>query len=93
MKPGLEEESEELKEPESLSVEQPWETERWLRPETLKVLTLQRKDWPELKLTPGQVNMLWPRRSSNLEHVKKLEPTIKDEQKPEVGIWMELWPN
>lgn len=70
MEPGLEEESGELEEPGLLLVEQPWEPERWLRPETQRPLksegkseleqelVLQEKEWPEQRLVPEQVNML-----------------------------------
>lgn len=107
MEPGLEEEPEkELeKEPGLLSVEPPWEPERWLEPEMRKVLepegkpeleldlVLPEKDWPEQKLVPGQVNMLGPQLSSSLEHVKRLEPTTEGDQVPEMKTGMELWPN
>lgn len=107
MRPGLEEEPEkELeKEPGLLSVEPPWEPERWLEPEMQKVLepegkpeleldlVLPEKGWPEQKLVPIQVNMLGPQLSSTLEHVKRLEPTTEDDQLPEMKTGMELWPN
>lgn len=72
MEPGLEEEPEKLEEPGSLSVELPWEPERWLEPEVQKVLepegkpeleldlVLPEKNWPEQKLAPGRVNTLGP---------------------------------
>lgn len=106
MEPELEEEPEkELEEPGLLSVEPPWEPERWLEPEMQKVLepegkpeleldlVLPEKNWPERKLAPGQVNMLEPRLSSTLEHVKRLEPITEGDQVPEMGRGMELWPN
>lgn len=107
MEPGLEEEpGKELeKAPGLLSVEPPWEPERWLEPEMQKVLepegkpeleldlVLPEKDWPEQKLAPGQVNMLGPWLSSTLERVKRLEPTTEGDPVPEMGTGMELWPN
>lgn len=63
------------------------------KPELELDLMLPEKDWPEQKLAPGQVNMLGPRLSSTLEHVKRLEPTTKGDQVPEMGTGMELWPN
>lgn len=105
--PGLEEEPEkELeKEPGLLSVEPPWEPERWLEPEMQKVLepegkpeleldlVLPEKDWPEQKLVPGQANMPGPQLSSSLEHGKRLEPTTEGDQAPEMKTGTELWPN
>lgn len=37
--------------------------------------------------------MLGPRLNSTLEHVKRLEPTTKGDQVPEMGTGMKLWPN
>lgn len=98
----LKEESEELeKDPELLSVKPPSESERWLKPETQKVLEprekpeleldllLPGKDWPELKPAPRQVNMLEPQQSSSQEHVKKQESTIESDQVSEVGTELE----
>lgn len=49
MEPGLEEKPEkELEKPGLLSVEPPWEPERWLEPEMQKVLEPEEK--PELGL-------------------------------------------
>jgi hypothetical protein len=107
MKPGQEEEPEEEleKDPESLSVESPMEPVRWLKPEMQKALepkgkpeleldlVLMGKDWPELKLAPGQVSMWEPQLSSTLEHGKKWEPTKEGDQVSEVGTGPELWPN
>lgn len=61
-------------------------------PELELDLALPEKDWPELMLALGQVSMLEPQLSSILEHVKKWEPTIKDDQMSEMGTRMELWP-
>ena len=63
------------------------------KPELELDLVLPEKDWPEQKPAPGQVNMLGPRLSSTLEHVKRLEPTIEGDQVPEMGTGMELRPN
>lgn len=97
MGPGLEEEPEkEVEEPGLRSVGPPWEPERWLKPEMQKVLepeekpeleldlVLPEKGCPEQKLVPKQVNMLGPRLSSTLEHVKRLEPTTEGDQLPEM---------
>lgn len=106
MEPGLEEESEEeLEDPGLPSVEPPLEPEMWLEPEMQKVLkpegkpeleldlVLLEKDWPELKLAPGQVNMVGPQLNSTLKHVKRLEPATEGDQVPEMGTGMELWPH
>lgn len=63
------------------------------KPELELDLVLPEKDWPERKPVPGQVNMLGPRLSSTLEHVKRLEPTTEGDQVPEMGTGMELKPN
>lgn len=63
------------------------------KPELELDLVLPEKDWPEQKLAPEQVNMLGPQLSSTLGHVKRLEPTTEDDQVPEMGTGMELWPN
>lgn len=41
------------------------------KPELELNLVILGKDWSELKLAPGQVNMLGPQLSSILEHVKR----------------------
>lgn len=47
------------------------------KPEQELDLVLPKRDWSELKLAPGQGNMLGPRLSLTLEHVKRWEPTTK----------------
>lgn len=106
MQPGLEEEPEkELEKPGLLSVELPWEPERWLEPEMQKVLepegkpeleldlVLLEKNWPVRKLALGLVNILGLWLSSTLEHVKRLEPTTEGDRVSEMGTGMELWAN
>lgn len=57
-------------------------------------MALLEKDWPELKLAPGQVSMLGPQLSSTLEHVKRWEPTTEGDQVvSEMRTGTELWPN
>lgn len=63
------------------------------KPELELDLVLPEKDWPELKLAPGQVSMLGPRLSSTLEHVKRWEPTTEGDQVSEMKTGTELWPN
>lgn len=41
------------------------------KPELELNLVILGKDWSELKLAPGQANMLGPQLSSILEHVKR----------------------
>lgn len=47
------------------------------KPEQELDLVLPKRDWSELKLAPGQGNMLGPQLSLTLEHVKRWEPTTK----------------
>lgn len=57
MEPGLEEEpGKELEEPGLLSVEPPWEPERWLEPEMQKVLEPEGKPELELDLVLSEKN-------------------------------------
>lgn len=60
------------------------------KPEQELDLVLPKRDWPELKLAPGQVNMLGPQLNLTLEHVKRWEPTTKGDQVSEVGTGLEL---
>lgn len=59
------------------------------KPELELHLEILGKDWSELKLAPGQVNMLGPQLSSILEHVKRWSPTTESDQMSEVGTGLE----
>lgn len=47
------------------------------KPELELNLALLEKDWPGLRLAPGQVSKLGPQLSSTLEHVKRWGPTTE----------------
>lgn len=59
------------------------------KPELELNLVILGKDWSELKLAPGQVNMLGPQLSSVLEHVRRWSPAAESDQMSEVGTGLE----
>lgn len=59
------------------------------KPEMELDLVLQGKNWPELKLAPGQVSTLGPRLNSILEHGERWKLTTESDQMSEGGTRLE----